>query len=364
MASPEPRTPPSPLPLCQLPLWYERARGRRATFQTSFVPLPPEFVGGFLRHGTGDSGGHGALLLPAAPPGKVLSPLDPRAVTGSTDRDASDAEDDLAFSAGAGDDDESQQDSPHEQQSSPAFPDLEAAIERSLAQLGGTAFAKLNWSSPRDAAWVKGSLACCTPGDVYLLLGASDFVAHDLAWAAELGLVPTLALRRWSGNLKPSNEFRCFVRDKCLVAICQRHCEQFFAFLPDARARVVPLVRSFFSDVVLEVCPELADFAFDVYVEGGRDKVWLVDVGPLAWSGAAAGVGEDAHVGDPHPLLSWDALRALDGATVQYLVVRSRSETSDAERKALSMHKVPLEVATGDVDADNFAETLRGLGGT
>ena len=44
----------------------------------------------------------------------------------------------------------------------PSFPEFNSQIEEALATLGGAVFAKLNWSAPRDAAWmgVGHSLKC------------------------------------------------------------------------------------------------------------------------------------------------------------------------------------------------------------
>ena len=98
-------------------------------------------------------------------------------------------------------------------QAPPSFPELTQWITQSIAELGGKAFPKLNWSSPRvawccrqthadtlvylhtsdlppvspppsqDAAWVNGdnTLQCTSPADVYLLLKSSDFIQHDLS---------------------------------------------------------------------------------------------------------------------------------------------------------------------------------------
>ena len=61
------------------------------------------------------------------------------------------------------------------------FPELEAAIAAAIRKHGGEVFPKLNWSAPKDAAWVLGgSLKCTSARDVLLLLKSSDNVSHDL----------------------------------------------------------------------------------------------------------------------------------------------------------------------------------------
>lgn len=88
-----------------------------------------------------------------------------------------------------------------------SFPELERAIDVAVDALGGLAFVKLNWSAPRDATWLSGSLECRCAADAFALLKASEFVAHDVGHAyslcgdsAENPDSPerlTLALREW-----------------------------------------------------------------------------------------------------------------------------------------------------------------------
>jgi len=99
--------------------------------------------------------------------------------------------------------------------------DLTKQITDGIASLGGSVFPKLNWSAPRDAAWMNnGSLRCETPGDVYLLIKSSDFCLHDILYGTSQSfngsspgnthVTHELVLRQWC-NLWPSMEFRCFV---------------------------------------------------------------------------------------------------------------------------------------------------------
>ena len=113
-------------------------------------------------------------------------------------------------------------------------------IERVIDKMGGKVFAKLNWSCPRDASWMLGSLQCASFEDVFLLLKSSDFVLHDLVEPYSgacadpddpqpqvMRLRPArhdLVLKKWC-NLYDSMLFRCFVVDRALVGVCQRHCD-------------------------------------------------------------------------------------------------------------------------------------------
>ncbi|GAA57779.1 cell division cycle protein 123 homolog, partial [Clonorchis sinensis] len=114
----------------------------------------------------------------------------------------------------------------------PEFPEFEAKVSDAIAQLGGCVFPKLNWSAPKDAFWLLGDnlLRCRSFTDVYLVLKASDFIAHDLTAPFALctdfpvenvydpveDYRPQLVLRRWK-DCRPDSEFRCFVRKKKLI---------------------------------------------------------------------------------------------------------------------------------------------------
>ena len=145
---------------------------------------------------------------------------------------------------------------------------------------------KLNWSAPKDATWIAttNDMECIRANDIYLLLKSSDFVTHDLEHAFE-GCVDTaeipyhLVLRK-SFVLNPSLEFRCFVRDKRLIAITQREMNH-FDFLFDLREKFKAIIEDFLEDHLL---PNFSDpnFAFDVYIPPPHKKVWLIDINPWA----------------------------------------------------------------------------------
>ena len=136
-------------------------------------------------------------------------------------------------------------------------------ITLAIQQLGGCVIPKLNWSTPKDAIWInEGTLKCTTAGDVYLLFKSSDFIASDVQLLESLLLQQQegqeqeqkeddtttndnkindssnnnnkngiqIVLRKYA-NLYPSSEFRCFVKNHCLVAISQRHDDLYFEHL-------------------------------------------------------------------------------------------------------------------------------------
>lgn len=89
-----------------------------------------------------------------------------------------------------GDLDEDEDDDEDVPSISPArdFSILDEKIRQVIQRYDGEVFPKLDWSAPRDAAWILPgqTLKCSTPADVYLLLKSSDFVGKDLTQLDEL----------------------------------------------------------------------------------------------------------------------------------------------------------------------------------
>ncbi|CAH2071745.1 unnamed protein product [Thlaspi arvense] len=182
------------------------------TIKTKFHQLPETFIS-YL---TDDSG---PFLLPDsvtnedAMPNRVHNPEE---------------EDDFQVSEGS--DNEAEPPS-----STPSFPELEIEIKESIETLGGAIFPKLNWSAPKDAAWISPSqnLSCTCLSEIALLFRSSDSLLHDLCNAYDSCTDKAssrpqsffLALRKWYPSLKPEMEFRCFVKSNELVGICQREFE-------------------------------------------------------------------------------------------------------------------------------------------
>jgi hypothetical protein len=169
--------------------------------------------------------------------------------------------------------------------------DTHEAIERTIEELGGKVAPKLNWSAPKDATWINAtnSMECRTPNDIYLLLKSSDFVTHDIGHAFDDTVDQSLegnpeipyhlVLRKWI-TLNPSVEFRCFVRDRRLIALCQRDLNH-FDFLFDLQDKLRDTIENFFDVRLRDTFPD-PNFTFDVYVPPPHNKVWLMDVNPWA----------------------------------------------------------------------------------
>ncbi|KAF9700879.1 hypothetical protein EKO04_000065 [Ascochyta lentis] len=219
--------------------------------------------------------------------------------------------------------------------------DTHEAIERTIEELGGKVAPKLNWSAPKDATWIAAtnSMECSTPNDIYLLLQSSDFVTHDLAHAfddtADQSTSPDpeiayhLVLRKWI-NLNPSVEFRCFVRNRQLIALCQRDLNH-FDFLFNMQDKLRQTIHDFFDSKLRDTFPD-PNFTFDVYVPPPHDRVWVVDFNPWA-------VRTD-------PLLfSW-----MELLTMEVPEVKATNETEEVVRIPIGAANGTTVVSLDDLD--------------
>lgn len=163
------------------------------------------------------------------------------------------------------------------------FPEIHQAIKDTIKELGGEVAPKLNWSSPKDAAWIsvhQNTIKCTTPNDIYLLLKSSNFITHDLDHAfdetvttspttssstsiAGLGFQPVLVLRSFF-TPHQALEFRCFVKQRSLVAIAQRDLNH-YGFLQKFRPAIISRVKDLFDAKLRFTFPD-GNFCFDVYI--------------------------------------------------------------------------------------------------
>lgn len=221
------------------------------------------------------------------------------------------------------------------------FPELQLQVEEAIAHLGGSVLPKLNWSAPKDARWILGSLKCDTALEVFTLLKASDFVAHDLCHSfdhcEESRRRPeefVLVLRRWY-DLNEAGEFRCFVHSGRLVAVSQRVTSAHFPHLSEAAFMddVVAQVSASFETHIQNVFP-LERYVFDVFVgKPPRKKVSLIDFSP--WGATT----------DPL-LFDWEELHAIaTSEAAQPPVVRTVKNEAEVRSKIENYHQLPMEIA-------------------
>lgn len=251
--------------------------------------------------------------------------------------------------------------------------EIHSRIQSTIAEFGGKVTPKLNWSAPKDAAFMSATndLQCRTANDIYLLLKSSDFITHDLehpfdgcvsdeeaaaATALDTQLVRAtpkpeipyhLVLRKYV-NFNPSLEFRCFVRNNVLLCICQRD-QNHFDFLFPMRDTLRARIQAFFDKKLKDTFPD-PNFAFDVYIPPPHQRVWLVDVNP--W----------AERTDPL-LFSWlEILRMKDPVGVTEEGETGDPDTPEGQFVRLSLNRnnlcseEPSETSESEGDNDNNDE--------
>ncbi|KAL9106804.1 MAG: hypothetical protein Q9227_008226 [Pyrenula ochraceoflavens] len=270
---------------CAYNSWYSRLRSH--TPKARLIPLNEPFLD-YLR-------ADGIILPPSSTEPGRNSQVDG---------------DDSGFSEMSdSDDDEAEEDN---DDSFASWRDIHMRIRDTIAELGGKVTPKLSWSAPKDATWISATndMECRSPDDVYMLLKSSDFITHDLEHAFddcvdESDQVVTdqvvtdqvvtdhhdhsmdlcqsftyhLILRK-AFNLNPALEFRCFVRDRVLIALCQRD-QNHFDFLFQMRSSLLENIQAFLTSHLLPNFPD-PSFAFDVYIPPPHDRVWLIDINPWA----------------------------------------------------------------------------------
>ena len=223
---------------------------------------------------------------------------------------------------------------------------------------------KLNWSAPKDATFMSASndMFCSSANDIYLLLKSSDFITHDLEHAFDDTVGDDSApaihyhlILRKAFNLNPALEFRCFVRNKTLLAISQREMN-YFAFLFELRPSILEKIQSFLQDHLLPSFPDKT-FVFDVYMPPPHDRVWLIDINPWAprtdpllfsWL-------EVLQMTGPEDGLAEDATESVEDNVFEpefRLVERDDPEAYQFSATKYSAHKLPKEV----VDASTTQE--------
>lgn len=139
-------------------------------------------------------------------------------------------------------------------------------------------FVKLNWSSPKDAAWINTSntYKCVEPNDVLLLLKSSNFITHELInpyegceLESDRSGTPNdyyLILRNWLESITPNMEFRCFVKDGHLIAISQRDISNKYKFLEPIKYQISEIINLFFDSKLRGNFSE-RNYVFDIYIK-------------------------------------------------------------------------------------------------
>jgi len=216
---------------------------------------------------------------------------------------------------------------------------FDSAINASIAALGGNVMPKLNWSSPKDAVWISmnHSLQCSSSDDVLLLIKSSDFTLHDLNetfnYCEDAGATDCsnfdyyLVLRKWI-DIIPSSEFRCFVKERRLIGISQRHHHEYFECLTNDSS-FKTLIVEFFNRSIKEKFP-LENYTFDLFIDDQND-IKLLDFNP--W-----GPITDAL------LFTWDELKNFSSNSLDFHSIEFRIVTNpNVQPNPYSLYGMPVD---------------------
>ena len=242
---------------CSFSAWYPKYKN--VTIRSHIIPLSKEFVD-YLK---ADS-----VVLPGQPASQAHN-----------SDDESESEEWQALD----------EDPEQETATAPEFNEIDTKMRDCISDLGGSVFPKLNWSAPKDSKWIShdGTLKCSCPNDVFLLLKSSDLISNELfdtfkhCEDGEGGMTEgfELVLRQWQ-DIHPGMEFRCFVRDNKLVAICQRDVAGYYKFTASNQEEICSDIMSFFKSKIVNSGFSDSSYAFDVY-RCAAGRLQLIDFSPF-----------------------------------------------------------------------------------
>uniref|UniRef100_A0A182Q9I2 Uncharacterized protein n=1 Tax=Anopheles farauti TaxID=69004 RepID=A0A182Q9I2_9DIPT len=167
---------------------------------------------------------------------------------------------------------------PEEREEQPEFPYFSEQLTDAIESLGGNAFLKSDWHCPKDAQWITLGQSLCVRdiSDVYQLLKASSICKEDFCERTnilhESGY--HVVLKKWH-DIHPGSEFRCFVRNRSLLAISPRHWPSYHEHIARERSDIVNDIVSLFKEKIKDTFP-LKDYVFDVY-RPAKDNVIIMD---------------------------------------------------------------------------------------
>lgn len=310
---------------CQYSKWYSIFAKQTISPAEIIRPLPDSFLAYLESDG---------ICLPKGAPHESALFQKPAP---NSDNEYSDWEDQEADNATAADPTDS-------------FKELHQNIKDIISQYGSVA-PKLNWSAPQDSTWImtNKTMQCFSPSDLYLLLKSSDYINHDLYHAFDQTDKPSdlqfeLVLRKWV-SVNPSLEFRCFVRDRQLLAISQRDLN-YYTFLDDLRDELLEKISIFFDDELMAKS-DLNSFVFDVYIPKPLNKVYLVDINPF--------VRETDSL-----LFSWHELATMkpDHDDVEFRLV-TKHNSGRFITKAHSQNHVPRDFLEAGSNTESMVDFLK-----
>ncbi|OBA24177.1 D123-domain-containing protein [Metschnikowia bicuspidata var. bicuspidata NRRL YB-4993] len=270
-------------------------------------------------------------------------------VTANSDNEYSDWEDDIQESGAS----TAQAENP-----CAGFADFDKKIQEVVGKWRHV-MPKLNWSAPKDARWIliNNSLQCTSNADIYLLLNASDHIAHDLdghiyddCEDKDGGprIKPEIVLKKWSRDWNPALEFRIFVKNRRILGVSQRDMNH-YQFLQELHPKLVDLLERFQTQVIRKSAFPLKDYIMDVYVPAPHEKISIVDINPFArkWDSL---------------LFTWHELLEKDNDGVFELRLITETNLGAMARKEHSENQVPIEVVDALMNTEAMVELAKTWG--
>lgn len=154
-------------------------------------------------------------------------------------------------------DDQFSDDDEAEDEDLPEFPEFSKKLADAIEKLGGSAFVKSDWHCPKDAQWITLGQSLCVKDitDVYQLLKASSFCKEDFGERSPANTSGYhIILKKWR-DIHPGSEFRCFVKNKSLVAISPRHWPSYHEHIATERSDIVSDIVSLYKEKIKESFP-------------------------------------------------------------------------------------------------------------
>jgi D123 len=161
-------------------------------------------------------------------------------------------------------------------------------LEKAVQKFPAGAFVRLGSRSPKDAFFpssnyrlVNGTLK--TGRDAWnMLTASSEQMSDDLHAAAFNGYQPYIWVREGM-DIPKWSEFRCFMRNRTLVGICQYHHSGTFFRIADHAFGIRNSIEEFFRQKFIRYC-HLDSVVFDVFVSQREDDFFetrLLEINPF-----------------------------------------------------------------------------------
>jgi len=134
------------------------------------------------------------------------------------------------------------------------FPKFYESVEKIIQKFESGCIAKLCCSSPKDSTWLTpdNSLRCRTISQILHLLKASDRVSLELSKSNDK---LDLLMIKWDPFFDPSMEFRAFIRNDHIFAICQRNDTVYYPQLSELSVKIKKSAKKYVRDVISPKAP-------------------------------------------------------------------------------------------------------------